>query len=164
MGSRGNSRSPSQQLVCFPPYATHREWELTISRHFGGENTLPRSYAIQKHKNVPFLSFFFKKNLLFKNGQRSSGAWRFHEGVGWIGTRSREWKCSVMAECECLVVIRGHLFLSDHKASDFSHCDRWISGSELDKRGHAPQWNALTMRHPTITCSKTFFSDRPDLI
>lgn len=58
----------------------------------------------------------------------------------------REWKCSVMVEHECLVVIKGHLFLSEHKASDFSQCDRWISGSELDKRGHTHQWNALTPR------------------
>lgn len=32
-GSRGNAVLPSHQLVCFPPYATHREWSITILGH-----------------------------------------------------------------------------------------------------------------------------------
>lgn len=45
----------------------------------------------------------------------------------------REWKCSVMVEHGRLVVIRDHLFLSEHKAPAFALRDRWISGSELDR-------------------------------
>lgn len=134
--SRGNTHLPSHQHVCFPPYTTRREWNLTILRHLRGENTPPRSYAIYKHKkkNVPY---FFHG--LFKNGKHSS---RATCGVreGFVGrtqqthSLGREWKCSVMVERWRLVVIRDHLFLSEHKAPAFSLRDRWISGSELDRK------------------------------
>lgn len=166
-GSRGNARLPSHRLVCFPPYATHGEWSLTILSHLRGENTPPRSYAISKHKNVPY---FFHG--LFKNGQRYSRA-TCGVHVGFVGrarrthSSGREWKCSVMVEHGRLVVIRDHLFLSEHKASAISLCDRWISGSELDKRikgGHAHQWDTLTPRRWVITCAGMFFHHRPDQI
>lgn len=126
----------------FPPYTMHGECKLTILRHLVRENTPPRTYAIQKHKNVPY---FFHG--LFKNGQHSSRATcGVHEGfVGRaqrIHSSGREWKCSVMVEHGRLVVIRDHLFLSEHKASAFSLRDRCISGSELDRRikgGHTHQ-------------------------
>lgn len=67
--SRGNACLPSHQLVRFPPYTMHGKWKCTILRHLRGENTPPRSYAIQKHKNVPYFL-----HGLFKNGQCSSRA------------------------------------------------------------------------------------------
>lgn len=46
------------------------------------------------------------------------------EQTAYTHSSEREWKSSVMVEHGRLVVIRDHLFLSDHRVSDTSLYDR----------------------------------------
>lgn len=160
--SGGNARLPSHRLVCFPSYTTHREWSLTIFRHSGKGG----KFSTQRLCNLKNIKIFHISFMGFSRmAARVGHVWS--PWGGFVGraqrkhSSGREWKCSVMVEHGRLVVIRDHLFLSEHKASAFSLRDRWISGSELDERikgGHAHQWSALTLRRSVITCTGKFFS------
>ena len=160
-GSGGNARLPSHRLVCFPSYTTHREWSLTIFRHSGkGGKFSTQRLCNLKNIKMFHISFMGFSRMAARVGHVWSPWGGFVGRAQWKHSSGREWKCSVMVEHGRLVVIRDHLFLSEHKASAFSLRDRWVSGSELDERikgGHAHQWSALTPRS-VITCTGMFFS------
>lgn len=159
----GDAPLPSQQLVCFPPYATRREWGLAIFGRLRGEKILhPDVMQFEEHKNVPYFSLPWQWPVLLRGH-----VWKGFVGrAGGGGTSSRAHGGSGSVPSWFNMVIKGHLFLSGHKASDLWQSDRWISGSELDKkkRGHARQRDALTRRRLALTCAGMFPRDRPDRI
>lgn len=63
----GYAPLPSQQLVCFPPYATRREWGLAIFGRLRGEKILhPDVMQFEEHKNVPYFSLLWQWPVLLR--------------------------------------------------------------------------------------------------